>query len=118
MSDETRINTFFQAMSAQDIGELEIGLDENAVFRFPKTQDLVGRDRILKFFRLLFRRYPRLSFEVKAVIRDGDRAAVHWTNQGRGRKGEDYANEGITWMEWRDGKLAFISDFFKNTEAF
>jgi ketosteroid isomerase-like protein len=118
MSDETRINSFFQAMSAQDTKALEDGLAEEAVFRFPKTEDLVGRDKILKFFRLLFRRYPRLNFEVRTILRDGDRAAAHWTNQGRGRKGEDYANEGVTWMEWRDGKLAFISDFFKNTEAF
>ncbi len=115
---DARINSFFEAMSRQDTAFLESELREDASFRFPKTEDLIGRDRIIKFFRLLFRRYPQLEFRLKAVLVDGDRAAAHWTNRGRSRSGEDYANEGVTWMEWRDGKLAFISDFFKNTEAF
>lgn len=118
MFEERAINAFFEAISCKDIGRLESDLSGDAVFRFPKTEDLLGRERILKFFRLLFRRYPRLSFEVKAILREGDCAAVHWTNQGQDRRGEDYANEGVTWMKWRDGKLVFISDFFKNTEAF
>ncbi len=113
-----KINSFFEAMSGQDLEFLEGELREDASFRFPKTEDLIGRERIIKFFRLLFRRYPSLEFEVKAVLAEGDRAVAHWTNRGRSRSGEDYANEGVTWMEWRDGKLAFISDFFKDTEAF
>jgi len=118
MPAEAMIIRFFEKMSDKDLRALESALAEDAVFRFPKTEDLRGRERILKFFRLLFRSYPELRFEVRSILVDGDRAAARWTNRGRTRKGEPYANEGVTWMEWRDGKLSFISDFFKNTEIF
>jgi len=110
--------SFFELMSSRDLEGLASHLAEEAVFRFPKTQDLVGREKVLKFLRLLFRRYPELTFEVKGIVSEGDRTVVHWTNRGRARKGGEYSNEGLTWMEWRGGELIFISDFFKDTEAF
>lgn len=49
---------------------------------------------------------------------DGLRAAVHWTNAGRTREGADYANEGVTLMHLREGRVVWMSDFFKDTERF
>jgi len=50
------------------------------------------------------------------VIQQDDKAAVHWTNQGMNRRKEPYQNEGVTILEMQDGKIRFISDFFKDTE--
>jgi len=118
MPDRESVIRFFEYVNGRDLVALEMDLDPGCVFRFPKTQDLVGPERILKFFRLLFRQFPELSFEVRNVLVEGHRAAVHWTNRGRRRSGEDYRNEGVTWMEWREGRLHPISGFFKDTDLF
>ena len=52
------------------------------------------------------------------MIQQDERAAVHWTNQGMNRRREPYENEGVTILEMKNGKISYISDFFKNTEKF
>jgi ketosteroid isomerase-like protein len=110
----------FAAMNARDGERLAALLDPEAVFHFPKTAPLLGAERILRFFELLWRGYPELHFTVQAVIvaADGQRAAVHWMNAGRTREGTAYANEGVTLLSLRAGRLVWISDFFKDTERF
>jgi ketosteroid isomerase-like protein len=77
---------------------------------------MVGKDRILKFLKIFFRHYPELIFTVERVIHQGDQAAVHWTNRGANRRKEPYENEGATILEMENGKIVYISDFFKDTE--
>jgi ketosteroid isomerase-like protein len=118
--DEQRLRALFTCVSARDADGLAALLHPDAVFYFPKTAPLVGPERILRFFALLWRRYPRLDFSVRELIvaPDGQRAAVHWTNAGHTREGADYANEGVTLLHLREGRLVLISDFFKDTERF
>ena len=52
-------------------------LQEDARLYFPKTQPLLGLDRILKFLHLLFRQYPELTFTLHRTIVQGNRGAVH-----------------------------------------
>jgi hypothetical protein len=66
----------------------------------------------------MFRQFPELVFDVKSIIIQGEQAAVHWTNRGTSRKGEPYANEGVTLLEWEEDGIRFMSDFFKDTEKF
>ena len=116
MSKEQTFLKFFEVLSEQALDEADNLLAPQAEFYFPKTQPLVGKDRILKFLKIFFRQYPELSFTVVRVIRQGDQAAVHWTNRGMNRRKEPYENEGVTILEMENGKISFISDFFKNTE--
>ena len=109
---------FFDLFNERDLEGLGALLAEDAVFRFPKTADLEGRERILRFLRLLFRRFPKLEFTLRETVAEGDATAAHWTNHGADRRGEPYANEGVTWLRWQDGAIVFISDFFKDTEKF
>ncbi|MBI5585261.1 MAG: nuclear transport factor 2 family protein [Deltaproteobacteria bacterium] len=112
------IADFFTFFNSRDLDRLRGLLAENAQFHFPKTQPLLSPDRILKFLHVLFRQYPELVFTVHRTIVQDDRAAVHWTNRGKNRRGEPYENEGMTLLEFEAGKIAFISDFFKDTEKF
>ena len=57
-----------------------------------------------------------MAFKIQRIILQGDQAAVHWANQGMNRRKEPYQNEGVTILEMQDGKISFISDFFKDTE--
>jgi ketosteroid isomerase-like protein len=116
MSKEQTFLKFFEVLSEQALDKADNLLAPQAEFYFPKTQPLVGKDRILKFLKIFFRQYPELSFTVVRVIRQGDQAAVHWTNHGINRRKEPYENEGVTILEMENGKIRFISDFFKNTE--
>ena len=109
---------FFRRMNSRIIDDMVDLLKEDTRFLFPKTQPLTGKERIVKFFQILFRQYPELHFEVQGIIAEGERVAVHWTNQGLNRKRQPYENEGVTWFEFEHGKIRLISDFFKDTGKF
>jgi ketosteroid isomerase-like protein len=114
-ADQTFIK-FFQVLNERDLDEADTLLDSRTEFFFPKTKPIIGKDRILKFLNIFFRQYPELIFTVVRVIHQGDQAAVHWTNRGTNRRKEPYENEGVTILEIKNGKIVFISDFFKDTE--
>ena len=116
MADKETVRKFFQVLNDRDLAEAGNLLASRAELFFPKTQPMVGKDRILKFLKIFFRQYPELIFTVERVIRQGDQAAVHWTNRGTNRRREPYENEGVTILEMANGKIVYISDFFKNTE--
>ena len=118
MPDEHTVTYFFSLLSNQDLKQMSSLLHPDARLYFPKTQPLAGRDRILRFFKILFRQYPTLSFNIQRTIRQNHLAVVHWTNQGISRRGDPYENEGLTLVETTGGKVSFISDFFKDTEKF
>ena len=115
MSIEKTIHTFFEVMNSRNLTKMAELLDNDCQFYFPKTQPLVGKDRILRFFNILFRQYPELTFEVQRTIFQGNDAAIHWTNQGFNRRKEPYENEGVTIFNLANEKICFMSDFFKST---
>jgi ketosteroid isomerase-like protein len=119
MLDNQILDRFFDVLNRRDLDQMGGLLAKDAEFYFPKAQPLTGRERIQRFFKILFHRYPELLFQVERRIVEGQRAAVHWTNRGVSRKGEPYDNEGVTLFEGGDkGRIIFISDFFKDTEKF
>jgi len=119
MLDNIMLDKFFDSLNRRDLEKMGDLLTEGTEFFFPKTQLLIGKKRILRFFKILFRQYPELSFQVQNIIIEGKRAAVHWTNRGVSRKGEPYDNEGVTlFKEESGGLIGFISDFFKDTGKF
>lgn len=114
----TAIAQFFDCVNRHDPGEMEGLLTEEAEFHFPKTAPLLGKKRILRFFGVLFRQYPELTFQIQMIICEKVNAAVHWTNKGVNRRGDSYENEGVTILTFRNGRIDFISDFFKDTQKF
>jgi ketosteroid isomerase-like protein len=118
MTHERRLVGFFESLNRRKLDQMGNLLKDNAEFHFPKTQPLLGKERILKFFNILFRQYPELTFEIQGVIVQGDHASIHWKNKGYNRKKEPYENEGVTLLQMEDDQICFMSDFFKNTEKF
>jgi len=116
MTNTDIILKFFQVLNGRDLNEADNLLVPQAEFFFPKTQPIIGKDRILKFLSIFFRQYPELFFTVVKVIHQGNQAAVHWTNRGINRRKEPYKNEGVTILEMENGKISYVSDFFKDTE--
>lgn len=117
-TNEPPVEPFFDLVNRRDLNRLRELLTVDAEFYFPKTKPLIGRDRIIRFFNILFRRFPQLEFQVRGQVVEGDRAAVHWTNKGVSKDGKTYENEGMTLLETTSGRIKYISDFFKDTEKF
>jgi ketosteroid isomerase-like protein len=115
---EESVQHFFNGVNQRDLDKMGELLSPEAEFYFPKTQPLIGKDRILRFFSILFRQYPQLTFTILRTIHQEEHIAVHWTNQGINRKKEPYQNEGVTLLQWEGNKIRFISDFFKDTDKF
>ena len=105
----------FSSLNNRELSLLTNYLDENAAFDFPGTKLIEGRKKILTFFKILFRKYPRLTFTVEKTIAEGDQVCVLWTNEGITGKGNLYNNRGMTFVHISEGKIHFISDYFKNT---
>jgi ketosteroid isomerase-like protein len=57
--------TFFEILNTRDMDQMRDLLNEDAELYFPKTQPLIGKERILKFMNILFRQYPELTFGQK-----------------------------------------------------
>ena len=65
--------------------------------------------------KILFRNYSRLTFSVAKIIAQQDCACALWTNYGEERTGKSYRNSGITFLQFKEGKIMFLSDYFKDT---
>ncbi len=107
--------SIFSTLNHRDLSLLSQHLSEDAVFDFPGAGSIEGHKHILTFFKVLFRKYSRLTFTVEYVISEGKRVCVTWSNEGEDKRGNPYSNRGITLVEVSDGKIISISDYFKDT---
>jgi ketosteroid isomerase-like protein len=105
----------FSAMNSRDLTGLELHLADEAVFDFPGAGCITGKKKILLFLKVLFRKYPRLRFTVEDILLEGDRACAVWSNEGKDSHGTPYKNRGVTVVRIAQGKIIFISDYFKDT---
>ena len=119
MFNKKILEEFFNLLNRRDMEQMDGLLAYGAELYFPKTRPLIGKKSVIRFFKILFRQYPELIFKVQSTIIEGQNAAVHWKNNGINRKGETYENEGVTiFSEGANGRICFMSDFFKDTEKF
>ncbi len=116
-SSETAV-ALFAALNARDAASFRARLADDAVFHFPGTKAISGAARIEQFLKILFFKYPKLTFEVGRVIADASSAAVEWTNEGETSKGAPYRNAGVTVLHLEGDRIVYLSDTFKDTSAF
>lgn len=105
----------FRAMSSRDLSIAEPFMSDDVILDFPGSGRIEGYRRVLIFIKALLRRYPGLTFTIKEVITDKDRACTAWTNKGTHLDGSPYENSGITLFHISGGKITFMSDYFKDT---
>jgi ketosteroid isomerase-like protein len=115
LTAERYVHMVFHGMNTRDFRELERHLAPDARFDFPGAGSIAGARRILAFFTVLLRKYPRLVFNVREIIADGERVCVVWENEGHTATGKLYANRGVTIITLRGGVIMSLSDYFKDT---
>jgi len=108
-------NCIFDAMNSKDFSEPEKYMSDDIAFDFPGTDRIEGKKRVLVFLKVLTRKYKDLTFTVSEILIDGDRACAVWTNKGTGNDGEAYSNSGMTLVHFKEDKIVFMSDYFKDT---
>lgn len=109
------VQMLFTALNSRDLAPLDCCLAEDAAFDFPGPGLISGRKKIILFFKILFRKFSRLTFSVSKIVAEEDCACAVWTNEGADRTGTPYNNRGITLLELKAGKIVFLSDYFKDT---
>ena len=62
MPPESFIKDFFEVFNQRNLDKMDDLFNPDAEFYFPKTQPLIGKNRILKFLSILFRQYPPVAF--------------------------------------------------------
>lgn len=108
-------NAIFEAMNAKNMAVLDPYLAEDVRFDFPGTAQVVGKKRVLIFLKALLRKYPDIVFQVQDSIADHDKACIVWTNSARLETSQPYRNSGVTLVHTYNGRIVFISDYFKDT---
>ncbi len=107
--------TVFTALNTRDFSEFEKIVTDDVTLDFPGAGRIEGQRKVQVFMKALLRKYRRLEFTVTDVIADTKSAVVVWNNQGEHADGNPYANSGMTLICFREGKIEFISDYFKDT---
>jgi ketosteroid isomerase-like protein len=105
----------FSAINKRDFTEFESYIADDLTFDFPGVDQIKGAKRVILFFNVLFRKYKVLQFHVSDVVSDDKKACVKWENSGEEKDGALYSNSGLTWFYFENGKINFMSDYFKDT---
>jgi len=105
----------FGAINKRDFTEFESYINDDLIFNFPGVDEMKGAKRVILFFNILFRKYKSLTFTVNDAIVQDNKACVTWNNEGEEKDGTLYTNTGLTWFVFTDGKISFMSDYFKDT---
>ncbi len=115
VSNRRLAQAFIGVLNNRKYTDFEARLSEGAALDFPGAGRIEGRKRIISFVKALFRKFPKLEFSIKDIIVEDDRACIVWSNEGERVDGTPYNNRGVTFLQISNGKIDFISDYFKDT---
>jgi ketosteroid isomerase-like protein len=106
---------FFSLMNSCDFAQMPEFLHDDASFDFPGTKTIEGKKRIVLFLTAMTRKYKNLKFDILHILVDEDKACVVWKNSASEPNGNQYRNSGISFFRFKDSKIDYISDYFKDT---
>ncbi len=109
------IPLLFESMNCREFASFEQVINTDIVFDFPGAGRAEGDRRTLLLLKSLLRKYPELTFTLTDIIAEQDRACAVWTNEGMDLQGNSYRNSGVTLFHFTEGKISYISDYFKDT---
>lgn len=107
--------SLFKAMNERDFVHFTEIMADEVAFDFPGAGRVEGQRRTILLLKSIFRKYPVLEFRVHEIVAGTARACCIWTNSGESASGEPYSNSGVTLLHFKEGKITFISDYFKDT---
>jgi uncharacterized protein len=120
----TVIEDYVAALQRGDAEAIRDSFTEDAEWtltgELPLSGTWRGRDVIIDEFlagALASYQPGSISFEVTAVLADGDTAAMEWITRGRSRTGQPYENHYLGLFGIRDGRIASIREYLASATA-
>ena len=105
----------FHAMKQRDFEPFLETITDNLALDFPGVGITSSSRKTILVLKSILRKYPKLHFNISETIAESDRVCVVWTNEGVDINGQAYSNSGVTLIYFLNGKINFISDYFKDT---
>lgn len=105
----------FNAMNSGDFSEIQSYFSPDIEFDFPGVKRVKGNRKVVIFLNALLRKYRKLVFTLDDFVIDKDKICAIWSNVGVKTDSIPYSNSGITLLHFENGKITFLSDYFKDT---
>lgn len=115
-----KISHFMQDLNSLNLQELEKWFTDETVIWIPPAKEISGKTRVLALFRAIFRRYEKIEWNVSEIFNLGNDKYFYLTDSLGNLLGRDpYRNQICTLIQFSEsGKILYLSDYFKDTEAF
>jgi len=115
-----RINDFMKDLNSLNIEHLEKWFTDESTIWIPPSKEISGKNRILALFRAIFRRYESIEWQVFEIFPLGNQKYFYQTTSyGTMINKGIYENNICTVVHFsEDGKIIYLSDYFKDTKAF
>lgn len=114
------IGKFMVDLESRDVERLRQWFIDESVLWMPPFGRIEGARRILAAFRVIFRGYTDLHWNVTNIMDAGGKRFVYETDSwGILGKSTPYKNHILTIVDFDDqGRIVFLSDYFKDTSIF
>lgn len=109
---------FFDALSADDIGRAAQVLADDVLFLFPGIRPVHGKALTTRMLRVIRRRFLDIRWtRTMSIQAEPDWLISTWSVTGTFVGGGVYRNEVVSIVRLdQDGKVAYLSDYFKSTD--
>lgn len=114
------VEKFMVDLESRDVERLRPWFHDESVLWMPPVGKIEGARRILAAFRIIFRGYSDLHWNVTNIMDAGNRRFVYETDSwGTIGKSTPYKNHILTIIDFDEhGRIVFLSDYFKDTAIF
>lgn len=112
---------FFDALTIGDISRAASVFSEDGVFLSPGLRPIKGRAMVQRILGMIRRRYDHIEWQQTVpMVSSGGWLATGWTVYGTFKNTKlPYENEVLSLVKLNEqGKIAILSDYFKDTLAF
>lgn len=115
-----KINDFMKDLNSLKIEHLEKWFTDESTIWIPPAKEISGKNRILALFRAIFRRYDSIEWQVFEIFPLGNQRYFYQTKSyGSMTNKGVYENNICTVVHFsEEGKIIYLSDYFKDTKAF
>jgi ketosteroid isomerase-like protein len=117
------VNTLMHCYRTMDAGAMAPLLHEQAKHTAPGSDfgaDMTGRTAISDYFRTsVFPSFEKVDFEVVHLWEDAARnvVVVEWRSHLWPKTGRNYSNTGAFVIEFRDGQIYWVREYFDTEKA-
>lgn len=104
------VEALYTAFLAGDAAGMLALLHEDAHVRFLGQADLHGRAAAERYFEFAGGLLQEVDFTIRAIVVDGDTAAVIWSETARTAGGADWRNHGVDVIRVQGGEIVSMHE--------